>query len=96
MICEAYLARRVNGLAEDALADIVRTFRTHFPDYHFKAAIDAALIDLMKNDKKNVGNQIGFALPPEIGKCSIDVFVGEDLIKESLGFYRELIAAGIR
>jgi 3-dehydroquinate synthase len=91
MICEAYLAQRVNGLGSSALDDIIRTFRTHFPDYHYGQEIYGQLIALMRNDKKNAGDRIGFALLSKIGACDIDVFVKEELIKESLDFYRELV-----
>jgi len=92
MICEAYLAHRVNGLTKEALDDIVRTFRTHFPDYAYHNAIYDELVTLMKNDKKNIGDRIGFALLNRIGQCDIDVFVPHELIRESLDFYRILIA----
>lgn len=91
MICEGYLAHRANGLAKDALDDLIYTFRTHFPDYTYHAGIYDSLIALMKNDKKNSGDRIGFALISDIGRCSIDQFVGEELIRESLDFYRELV-----
>lgn len=91
MICEAYLARRLNGLGDDALADIIHTFRQHFPDYRFGKEIYGQLIALMKNDKKNAGDRIGFALLNAIGACDVDVFVDEETIKESLDFYRGLI-----
>lgn len=90
MICEAYLAHRLNGLSENALNDIIRTFRTHFPDYVYRSDIYDELLALMKNDKKNAGDRIGFALLSAIGQCSVDVFVGEDLIRESLDFYSSL------
>ncbi len=91
MICEAYLAHRLNGLPENALEDIINTFRAHFPDYAYNGEIYDALLTLMKNDKKNAGDRIGFALLSTIGQCSIDVFVEERLIVESLDFYRKLI-----
>ncbi|MGV3763900.1 3-dehydroquinate synthase [Parapedobacter sp.] len=91
MICEAYLARRLNGLGEAALADIIHTFRQYFPDYRYETGIYGQLITLMKNDKKNAGDRIGFALLNDIGACDVDVFVAEDVIKESLDFYREVI-----
>ena len=91
MICEAYLAHQLNGLSESALNDIIHTFRTHFPDYVYSPEIYGELLTLMKNDKKNAGDRIGFALLSDIGQCSIDVFVGEDRIRESLDFYRNLV-----
>lgn len=92
MICEGYLAYRKGSLAESELDDVVYTFRKHFPDYHYRSEIYGRLFDLMKNDKKNTGKRIGFALLNGIGQCSIDVFIDEHLIEESLDFYRELIA----
>lgn len=92
MICEAYLARRINGLSEDSLTDIIRTFRAHFPDYRYGKEIYGQLLALMKNDKKNAGSRIGFALLNDIGACDVDVFVEEGLIEESLDFYRGLLA----
>lgn len=92
MICEGYLAHRVNGLAKDALDDIAHTFRTHFPDYTYNESIYDELITLMKNDKKNVGDRIGFALLNKIGKCDIDVFVPQEVIREGLDFYRMLVS----
>ncbi len=91
MICEAYLAHRLTGLTAEALADIIHTFRTHFPDYTYREDSYAGLLALMKNDKKNTGDRIGFALISEIGQCTTDVFVEESLIREALDFYRELI-----
>ena len=91
MICEGFLARRLNGLSEAALADIIATFRHHFADYRFGTERYGQLIELMKNDKKSVGDRIGFALLSEIGTCDVDVFVPEDIIRESLDFYRELV-----
>ncbi|MFB2119760.1 3-dehydroquinate synthase [Parapedobacter sp. 2B3] len=91
MICEGYLARRLNGLGEAGLADIIQTFRQHFPDYRFGREIYGELVGLMKNDKKNAGNRIGFALLNDIGACDIDVFVEEGMIRESLDFYRGLV-----
>ena len=91
MICEAYLARRLNGLSEVALADIIRTLRKHFPDYRYGNEVYGQLVDLMKNDKKNAGDRIGFALLNGIGACDVDVFVEERIIQESLDFYKGLV-----
>lgn len=91
MICEAYLASRLNGLGQTELADITHTFRQHFPDYRYGREIYGQLIALMKNDKKNSGDRIGFALLSAIGACDVDVFVEENMIKESLDFYREAV-----
>ncbi|WP_257670309.1 3-dehydroquinate synthase [Parapedobacter tibetensis] len=90
MICEGYLSHRINGLPEEALDDLIHTFRKHFPDYHYSEASYEQFIGLMKSDKKNTGGKIGFALLSDIGQCSTDRFVEEGPIRESLDFYRKL------
>ncbi|SFC14297.1 3-dehydroquinate synthase [Parapedobacter composti] len=91
MICEGYLSYRLNGLEEASFNDLVATFRRHFPDYRYDATCYDALLDLMKNDKKNDGDRIGFALLNAIGACDYDVFAGKAEILESLEFYRTLV-----
>lgn len=90
MICEGYLAHRHNKLLEDELQDIVTTMRSLFSDYRFSKTSYPDLLDLMKNDKKNIGTRIGFALPSRIGVCDVDFFLNEEEIGEALDFYREL------
>ncbi|MFD2902406.1 3-dehydroquinate synthase [Sphingobacterium anhuiense] len=92
MICEGYLSHKLNGLSLEELEDLITTFRNNFADYQFDDSIDHELLSLMNNDKKNHSNQIGFALLNKIGSCDYDIFVTEDLIIESLDFYRNLIA----
>ncbi|MEN5054659.1 3-dehydroquinate synthase [Sphingobacterium kitahiroshimense] len=92
MICEGYLSHKLNGLSLEELEDLITTFRNNFADYQFDDSIDHELLGLMNNDKKNHSNQIGFALLNKIGSCDYDIFVTEDLIIESLDFYRNLIA----
>lgn len=88
MICEAYIAHQVNGLLAAELAEIVQAFDSRFERYHFSEDIYEELIALMQNDKKNEAKKLGFALLSEIGKCNYNIFVTEELIKESLDFYR--------
>lgn len=95
MICEAYLSFKLNGLTLDELNDIVSTFRTHYEGYIFDSAIDSELLALMKNDKKNQADQIGFALLDHIGSCQYDLYVDEEYILSSLDFYRELVAGAV-
>lgn len=92
MICEGYLSHKLNGLSLKELEDLIATFRKNFADYKFDDSIDHELLSLMNNDKKNHANQIGFALLNTIGSCDYDIFVTEDLIIESLDFYRNLTA----
>jgi len=92
MICEGFLSHKLNGLSLTDLDDLIATFRRYFNDYSFSSSIDTTLLELMRNDKKNLSNQIGFALLDRIGSCQYDIFVSEEDIIESLDFYRELTA----
>jgi len=88
MICEAYLAHRLNGLSIEDLAAVIQAFDSRFERYTFSEDIYPELIALMQNDKKNEGRKLGFALLSEIGRCDYNIYVEEELIKESLDFYR--------
>lgn len=88
MICEAYIAHKINGLSAADLSEIVGTFDNRFQRYSFSGDIYRELIALMQNDKKNEVRKLGFALLSEIGKCDYNIYVEEELIAESLDFYR--------
>ncbi|MBD1433590.1 3-dehydroquinate synthase [Sphingobacterium sp. DN00404] len=88
MICEAYIAHKINGLSTTDLSEIMAAFDNRFVRYDFSEEIYPELIALMQNDKKNDGKKLGFALLAEIGKCDYDRYVKEELITESLDFYR--------
>ena len=90
MICEAYLAKELVGLSEDDLETITLSFLKYFNKYEIKQGIENQLIELMKQDKKNLSGQINFSLPSKIGSCGIDSYVDESLIKESLAFYMDI------
>lgn len=91
MICEGYLSYKLNGLSKESLADITETFISRYPSYIYDTEKYAAFITLMKNDKKNEDNRIGFALLSEIGSCDYNIFVEEALIIESLDYYSSII-----
>ncbi|MCT1524062.1 3-dehydroquinate synthase [Sphingobacterium hotanense] len=90
MICEAYLSQRVNNLDDTELEDIVQYLKAVYPAYSIDPSIYPVLVDLMRNDKKNENNQLGFALLRSIGDCDYNKYVDEDLIIESLDYYRNL------
>lgn len=93
MICEAYLSRISNGLSEEELRQITETIRRYFPDYPLQSVQDSDLLDVMKNDKKNDQQRIGFALLNMIGSCNFNNFATEEQIIESLDYYRRLVTA---
>lgn len=90
MICEAWLSNKYTGLPEEDLQDICTLFMKLFPKYSFSKEQYPDTLNLMKNDKKNDGKQIGFALLKEIGNCTYNIYVSEEDIKSSLDFYLNL------
>lgn len=90
MVCEAYLSYKFNNLEKSELDEIVSYLQSIYPSYQLNSAIYPELLDLMKNDKKNEGNKLGFALLRSIGDCDFNKFVEEDAIVESLDFYQTL------
>ncbi|HXH99600.1 MAG TPA: 3-dehydroquinate synthase [Sphingobacteriaceae bacterium] len=90
MICESYLSHKINGLIDVELQEVTNAIIKLFPISPITTNNDD-LLAVMKNDKKNDNQRIGFALLTKIGECSYDNFVEEDLIVKSLDFYRNLI-----
>ncbi len=89
-ICEAYLSAKHSGLKQEELTEIVNTLKAIYPAYSADPSSYPALLEIMKNDKKNNSGQISFSLLTEIGKCGIDSFCTEADIFESLDYYRTI------
>ena len=91
MICEAYISYKLNDFSEQELDNVSTYIRSVYPDYNIKQETFTELLELMKNDKKNENNKLGFALLSKIGQCDYNKFVDEELIKESMDFYNSLL-----
>jgi 3-dehydroquinate synthase len=93
MICEGYLSMAVNNLKQTELESFTGYIRSVFPDRSFDDAIYPEVIRIMKNDKKNSRDQIGFALLNKIGSCTYNIYIPENIIADSLDYYRKFIAS---
>ena len=91
MVCEAYISNKVNGLPDQELKEISDFLMALYPAYDYNTAVYPEFIELMRNDKKNESNKLGFALLNTIGDCAYNNYVEEDLIIESLDYYKSLI-----
>lgn len=92
MICEAYISKQQGALSEDELSAIGKLVLRYFKlpyiaEQHFKE-----IIRLISNDKKNAAKQNRFTLLNGIGNFSIDNFVEEDVITESMNYYNAQLA----
>lgn len=86
-ICEAYLSSKKNGFSKADLHETVAAIETVYPSYPLKKETYPALLEIMKNDKKNNAGQISFSLLSTIGHCDFDRFCTEEEIFESLDYY---------
>lgn len=91
MICEAYLSHKFTGLSEAELVDITDYFVALYPKYTYSTDKYPQFLELMKNDKKNENNKIGFSLLKSIGDCQFNSYIGEEDIKEALDYYLNII-----
>ncbi len=91
MICEGFISKKLNNFDDSELQTMVTYLTSIYPSYPIQQSIYPQLIELMKNDKKNEDNRVGFALLRNIGECDFNKFVDEDDIIESLDYYNELI-----
>jgi 3-dehydroquinate synthase len=87
MICEGYLSMKVNKLSSEELESFTAYIRSVFPDHKFDRSIYPEVIGIMKNDKKNSQDQIGFALLNKTGSCDYNIYIPENIIVESLDYY---------
>ncbi len=90
MICEAWLAYKTEILSAEALETIKNDILKFFSKYDLKRDIEDSLIEIMQHDKKNSSGNINFSLPDKIGNCRFNVVVSNQLITESLTYYRGL------
>ena len=89
MICESYISYRMNLLSEDENFTIRQFILSVFPHQPKWVQEPEALIDLMYKDKKNRNGHILFSLLEGIGHAVYNWKVPEDIIYESLYFYKQ-------
>lgn len=89
MIAEAFISYHKGFLSEEELFDIRKGIISVFG--HHPRYVNGAeeIIRYMRADKKNEGGQFRFALLTGIGSAAYDEAADEQLVRESLLFYRE-------
>jgi 3-dehydroquinate synthase len=91
MYCETYLSQKHHSLTETEADDIFQLLKTIFPLAAIPEVAISDLLNFMKQDKKNLGDQIGFALLDNIGVCSYNHYLTSEEITQSLHFYQKTI-----
>lgn len=90
MICEAYLSKKLLGLKEVELKEISDTILQIYPELKISKSDFTAVVKLMYQDKKNIGNFLNHSLLYEIGRATYDIAVDEKDVMDSLFFYLKL------
>ncbi|MDO7171387.1 3-dehydroquinate synthase [Mariniflexile sp. AS56] len=87
MILAAYISTELAGFPKQ----VAHHIKTLFVDYYGKVTIEkseyAAIMDLLKYDKKNNHGNINFVLLENIGAPRIDCLVDDTIIIDSFEFY---------
>jgi 3-dehydroquinate synthase len=92
MYCETYLSQKHHTLSEKEAEEIYELLKTTFPLVALPETAISSLLNFMKQDKKNIGDQIGFALLDKIGACSYNHYLSSQEIERSLHFYQKIVA----
>ena len=90
MICELYISSKVTRLPKSEMDEVIHYISSLFNHYPLRSGNFDLILDIMKHDKKNTGNNYNFTLLSSIGNSMINQEVDAKLILESLRFYQNL------
>ena len=90
MICETHLAFLCGLIDVEVSSVIISKIKRLFPYIDISEFKNAAIMDLMFNDKKNQDGNINFSLINGIGICLFDQKLSAEQIILTLNFYKEL------
>jgi 3-dehydroquinate synthase len=87
IVCELWHSVQKVGFPNHEFAQIKEFVFQNFRSFAIDSNQVDLLIDLMKKDKKNAGDQIAVVLLEQIGKPRFDSYINENEIRECLNFY---------
>lgn len=87
MILACFISEKQCGFPTSKLEDVTKTLLNTFQKVNISPDDYAAIIDLMKYDKKNTHGNINFVLLSDIGETKIDCKVANDTIIEAFKYY---------
>lgn len=92
MIAELYLSHRLCNFPKDKLQETVRFIHSNYGYMSISCDDYNQLYEIMRHDKKNANSSaINFTLLSDIGEIIIDQVIDEELIYQSLDFYRDSV-----
>ncbi|OQX81708.1 MAG: 3-dehydroquinate synthase [Bacteroidetes bacterium 4484_249] len=90
LICEIYISNKIAKLPKIEMDEIVHYISTNFSHYQIQSDNFDMITDIMKHDKKNIGDEFNFTLLTSIGNSLINQNVDINTILESLRFYQNI------
>ena len=89
LVAELYLSCMLTGFPTDKMRQTVSFIKEYYGVFDFTCDHYEHLYELMKHDKKNVGDTINFALLGEVGDIRLDQHATKEQLFEALDFFRE-------
>lgn len=90
MIMEAHLSMQKNLLSRACFDELTLYILNYFGKADIEGFEWDVISDYMRQDKKNVGDQISFTLLNSIGNVSVDQFVEQEQIIKAIAYYESL------
>ena len=90
MIGEAYLSKKLLGLPETSLEEITGGILNIYEKQELDQKQFPEILDLMYQDKKNIGNELNFSLLRDTGNATFDIAVDEKDVLDALFYYEKL------
>lgn len=91
LVCELIMSQQQVGFPSNVLYEIAAYIKENYGPLHITCDDYDALIDLMKHDKKNEGDEINFTLMSQIGVPSLNHSANKEQIGATLDIYRDLM-----
>lgn len=89
MILANYISKHLLGFPEASLKHTTQTILHYFPKHSFSTNDVAAVIDLLKYDKKNTRGVINFVLLSDFSTYKTDQQVSNELIYKAFEYYKK-------
>jgi len=90
LVCESYISQKMAGLSMEQFEDITRYVSQNFDHYPFRSENFDFVLDSIRHDKKNSGNNVNFTLLTSIGNSLINQVIEINIIRESLIYYHNI------
>jgi 3-dehydroquinate synthase len=90
MIAEGFLSVQKTGLSQSEFEEMTQKLLEIFGKFSFSSEDLEPILDLCLQDKKNEGAMLMFSLLEKIGKCTFNVPVSREEIRDALHYYNQL------